>query len=110
MPVIPRKPSYYHPEHDELVGELVRHLRPAEDDSLPSFPRIIEESVRLSPALRVFVIWDRWQGVQTRERDEIILEAYDQARGRNEMARIAVVRGLTPNEALEIGANHFLED
>jgi len=110
MPVFSRKPPHFHPAHDELVGELVRHLQPAEGDVLPELPRIIEESVRLSPALRVFVIWDRWHGVAERERDEIILEAYDQARGRPEMARIAVVRGLTPQEALELGATHLLKD
>ena len=103
MPVIQRKPSRQHPEHDALVAELVRHLKPAPDDLLPEFPRIIEERVPLSRALRVLVLWDRWQSVREIERSEIILEAYDQARGREAMLQISVATGVTANEALQLG-------
>ena len=103
MPVIQRKPSRQHPEHDALVRELVRHLAPAADDELPAFPRIVEEAVPLSRALRVFVLWDRWGSVRDIERSEIILEAYDKARGREEMLKISVASGLTPTDAQRLG-------
>jgi hypothetical protein len=103
MPVIQRKPSRQHPEHDALVRELVRHLAPAADDELPAFPRIVEEAVPLSRALRVFVLWDRWESVRDIERSEIILEAYDQARGREAMLQISVASGVTPTEAMQLG-------
>lgn len=109
MPVIRKKPRQ-HPQHDALVVELVRHLKAVADEELPEQPRIIEESVPLSHALRVFVIWDRWSELdESQERDQIILEAYDQALGREAMSRIAVVRGLTAAEALDIGATHLLK-
>jgi hypothetical protein len=93
-----------------MVQELIRHLKATEGDDLPEQPRIIEETVPLSHALRVFVIWDRWaEIIEDRERDEMILEAYDQALGRQAMANISVVRGLTPGMALEIGATHLLK-
>ncbi len=109
MPVIRKKPRQ-HAEHEAMVRELVRHLKATEDEVLPEQPRIIEETVPLSHALRVFVVWDRWTEIaEQRERDEIILEAYDQALGRESMARISVVRGLTRPETLEIGATHLLK-
>jgi hypothetical protein len=109
MPVIRKKPQQ-NPQHDVMVQELVRHLKAAAGDELPEQPRIIEETVPLSHAVRVFVIWDRWSEIaEERERDEMILEAYDQALGRQAMANISVVRGLTPRMALEIGATHLLQ-
>lgn len=110
MPRIHKKPRQ-HPAHDALVQEIVHHLRAAEGDALPEQPRIIEEQVSRSPALRVFVIWDRWEEIaDERERNEIILEAYERALGRETMAHIAVVRGLTSRMALEIGATHLLDN
>lgn len=101
MPVVRRSPSNRHPEHDALVQELVRHLR--DEPDLPTLPRIVEETVPLSPTLRVYVLWDRWESVRDIERSEIILQAYDQARGREAMLQVSVASGLTPSEAARLG-------
>lgn len=101
MPVVRRGPSNRHPEHDALVDELVRHLK--DEPNLPEVPRIIEETVPLSPSIRVYVLWDEWKSVRDVERSEIILEAYDKARGREDMLKISVASGLTPLEAQQLG-------
>jgi hypothetical protein len=101
MPVIKRKIHGEHPDHHKLLDELVRHLQPAQD--LPQYPRIIEEDDRLSQNMHVYVLWDAWNSVSERERSEIILEAYEQARGKTEMLRVSVAIGLTPLEAARMG-------
>ena len=101
MPVVRRSPSNRHPHHDALVDELVRHIRG--EPNLPEFPRIIEETVPLSPSIRVHVLWDEWESVRDVERSEIVLEAYDRARGREEMLKISVASGLTPRDAQRLG-------
>jgi len=101
MPVIKRKLHAAHPDHHKLVDELVRHLQQAND--LPEYPRIVEEDDRLSQNMHVYVLWDLWGSVSERERSEIILEAYEQARGKVEMLRVSVAMGLTPIEAARMG-------
>jgi len=101
MPVVRRNPTHRHPNHDALVHEIVRHLK--DEPDLPELPRIVEETVTLSPALRVYVLWDQWDSVRDVERSEIILQAYDQARGRAAMLQISVASGVTPAEALQLG-------
>jgi hypothetical protein len=102
MPVIKKRLGPKdHPDHDRFVAELVRHIR--NEPGLPAFPKIVEEDVRLSNNLRVYVSWDDWGSVPETERSEIILEAYKQARGVPEMLRISVAMGLTPLEARQLG-------
>ena len=101
MPVIKKRIGPKdHPDHERLVGELVRHLR--DEPNLPALPRIVEEDVRLTSSIRVYVLWDEWQTVSERERSEIVLQAYERARGQAEMLRISVAMGLTPLEAKEL--------
>lgn len=102
MPVIRKRlGAREHPDHNNLVAELVRHLK--DEPNLPEFPKIIEEPVRLSSTLRVYVFWDAWGSVPELERSEIILEAYEQARGKQEMLRVSVAMGLTPLEGKQLG-------
>jgi len=57
VPVIKRRAgARNHPDHIKLLEELVRHLQDGPD--LPPFPKIIEEDIRLSDNLRVYVLWD----------------------------------------------------
>jgi hypothetical protein len=102
MPVIKKRlGTKDHPDHDRFVAELVRHLNGG--PGLPDFPKIVEEDVRLSNNFRVYVSWDDWASVPDTERSEIILEAYNHARGVPEMLRISVAMGLTPLEAKQLG-------
>jgi hypothetical protein len=45
-----------------------------------------------------------WENFSESERCQIILEAYDRARGRDAMLRISVAVGLTTREANELGS------
>jgi hypothetical protein len=90
-----------HPSHDLFVAELVRHLRGGEE--LPEYPKIVEEDVPLSKNFRVYVSWNEWASVSELERSEIILEAYQEAKGVPEMLRISVAMGLTPLQAKQLG-------
>lgn len=102
MPVIKKRVgSKNHPDHSRFVTELVRHLNNAPD--LPAFPKIVEEDVPLSNNVRVYVSWDDWASVSETERSEIILEAYQQARGQAEMLRVSIAMGMTPLEAKQLG-------
>lgn len=101
MPVIKKKLRPEHPDHRRFVDELVRHLRNEAD--LPPMPRIIEEDDPLSKNMHVYVLWDAWSSVSERERSEIILEAYAEARSQLEMLRITIAMGLTPLEAKKVG-------
>lgn len=102
MPVIKKRLGpRSHPQHDQFVAELARHLQGGAN--LPEFPKIVEEDVRLSDNFRVYVSWDDWASVPDPERSEIILEAYKQARGVREMLRISVAMGMTPLEARQLG-------
>jgi hypothetical protein len=87
MPVIKRKLHGEHPDHHRLLDELLRHLQGGQ--GLPDYPRIIEEDDRLSQNMHVYVLWEAWGSVSERERSEIILEAYERARGKVEMLRVA---------------------
>lgn len=101
MPVVRKKLGPKgHPNHDQFVAELVRHLKGGEN--LPEYPKIVEEEVPLSKNFRVYVSWNDWGSVSDQERSEIILEAYQQARGVPEMLRISVAMGLTPLQAKQL--------
>jgi hypothetical protein len=101
MPVYKVAVPKGHPQHDELVAELVRHLGDGPD--LPDFPKVYEEPIRLSKNITVTVIWPAWAAVREDERIQIVLEAYAQARGDSAMLAISSVFGLTPLEAKELG-------
>lgn len=103
MPVFRHAPSRTH-QHHELVAELARHLEPAPGEPLPPQPEIYEEEVPgTRPLLRVWVVWGAWANLSELERSQIILEAYERARGRKAMLGVSIAAGLTPREAEELG-------
>jgi hypothetical protein len=101
MPLIKRTAKTQHPRHAELVAELVRHLR--DEPNLPQMPKILQEEDRRSSTLQAYVVWAEWDGIDERERSEIILDAYLEACGKAEMLRITVAMGVTPLEAKQLG-------
>jgi len=100
MPVI-RKSKPQHPRHQEFANEIQRHLHGG--DTLPDFPKIFEENFSRSASMHVYVIWQEWGEIKDTERSEIILEAYEQEKGRDFALTISVAIGLTPLEAREMG-------
>ena len=106
---------YYKPSarstHQKLVTRLARELgrppqktRPQVRPSQPApDPVIIQEEQKLTNRYHVWVIWDAWAKVPDTERGPVILDAYEQALGREEAIRISVAMGLTPEEAGALG-------
>ena len=65
-------------------------------------PDIVVERPNPSTA-HVFVIWSKWKHLEQMIRSRIIIEAYTEARGADEAAKITVAMGLTRSEATRMG-------
>ena len=94
------KPPHTHPE---LVEELAKEMKKSGVSSTPTIPTVYEEEQRYSKKLHVSVIWSKWTSVPMEERGAIILDAYVRAGLEEEMRRITVALGLTPEEAERMG-------
>jgi hypothetical protein len=102
MPIkkISAKPSHNRPD---LVKILVKELQVAGESSSPDTPNIYQEELRYTDSLQVTVVWNRWSEVPVEDRAEIILDAYHDAGMDDEMRRITVALGVTPEEAAVLG-------
>jgi len=89
--------------HPDLVSALATELR-AGDAGTPNGPQIIEEDLPQNRRY-VTVIWPNWEGIPAEDRGRIIGEAYEQAEGSQSRLTIGAALGLTPDEAVRIGAN-----
>jgi hypothetical protein len=88
------------PRFPTLVAELVDELRNGRDSGQP----VIEEQLfPKTKALRVTVFWDRWEGITDEDRAATILQAYEQAEGKETRDRIALAIGLTIPEGKDSG-------
>jgi hypothetical protein len=93
------------PERAELQQALVNEWR--EPDLRATEPVIIEEAVGFDKRyIRVYVVWSRWRSLSQTERSDIIVEAMRDVRGADEMARVTVAMGLTPEEAERMGIRY----
>jgi hypothetical protein len=88
------------PRFPSLVAELAEELRSSHECGQP---RIEEETFPRTNAVRVSVIWDKWEAVSDEERANTILHAYEQVEGKEFRERIALAMGLTVPEAQETG-------
>jgi hypothetical protein len=87
-----------------LLTELVNELKASHDAGQP----LIEEHVfPKTNAVRVTVIWDKWDAVPDEDRSTLILQAYEQAEGKAFRDRIALAIGFTVPEAVELGLLPF---
>ena len=84
------------------VGDLLKRLtteyrHPQEGDVEPL---LMEERNRLpQETIRLYVIWGDWKDLDLRERSEIIMDAYEDAKGRHEALKVTFAMGLTKEEA-----------
>jgi hypothetical protein len=69
-------------------------------------PFIVEEQAPGSSATRIYVFWSEWSGLSQRERSEIIMDAYEKARGLDPSRRVTLAMGLTPEEARQMGLRY----
>lgn len=100
MPRIKRGPERKRGLHPHLVQELAQELRSAKQLGQPR----IEETEFETKAVRVSVIWDKWDRVADLDRSDVILQAYEQVEGKAYRDRITLAIGLTIPEAQELGA------
>ena len=104
MPRIRRNPEQTQSRFPDLVTELVNELNNAREAGQP----LIEEQVfPKTNAMRVTVIWDKWERISDEDRLAIILQAYEQIEGKAFRERIALAIGLTFPEACEAGMLPF---
>lgn len=87
-------------ESPEVAEELRRRLadewrNPQEGDVEPF---IIEESGNYRPT-HLYVIWKEWADRNQQQRSEIIMDAFEDVKGRNKVLDVTVAMGLTPVEA-----------
>lgn len=79
----------------DLVDELAEELKTNRESGQP----LIDEQHFPTGAVRVAVLWDRWDHVPQEDRTAIILRAYEKAEGQEFRDRIALAYGLTIPEA-----------
>lgn len=91
-------------QHPELLNDLIQELRETRESGQPL---IDEQHFPDTGAVRVTVMWDKWEGVPFEERVAIIEEAYQVADGIGRSARPALVMGFTFPEAYEAGQLPF---
>ncbi len=102
---MPRQIQALRPRHSrpDLVRTLADELSKTGTSSDPAIPTIYEEPQPYAGSLHVTVIWSRWAGVPVEQRGAIILDAYQAAGLQDELRRITVALGLTPEEAQNLG-------
>ena len=69
-------------------------------------PIIIEEGGGQGQPVQLYVVWDDWAPLRSIERSEVIMDAYEQVRGRAGTTNVSVAMGLTPIEAERLGIRY----
>jgi hypothetical protein len=82
---------------DALRQRLIDEWRNPRQQGQPDI--IIDQQPGPQAPVHVFVIWDEWEGLNQIERSEIITEAYEAVHGPDEVVRVTVAMGVTPQEA-----------
>jgi hypothetical protein len=86
----------------QLRERLSNEFRnPREDEPEPVF---IEDHTPVGT--RLYVIWSAWGDLNQRQRSEIIMDAFREARPQPEVFRVTVAMGLTPDEARQMGVRY----
>ncbi len=105
MPRIRRSPEQLSPlRFPDLLNELANELSNAREAGQP---HIEEQVFPKTNAVRITVIWDKWDPVSDEGRYATILQAYEQVEGKAFRDRIALAIGLTVPEASESGLLPF---
>ncbi len=91
------------PRRPELIDALAGELKSGREFGQP----IIEEEHFKTGAVRVVVIWDRWDDVPEDVRANVIADAYRRAEGEDFANRIALIGGYTIPEAYASGMLPF---
>src|SRR4051794_30525654 len=104
MPRIKRQAEPPRSRYPQLVAELVLELKSQRESGQP----LIEELLfPRTNNLQVTAIWDKWERVPEEDRSLTILQAFEQAEGKEYSSRIALAIGVTYPEAREHGLVPF---
>ena len=100
------------PKVDAKKEELVNRLK--QEYLAPSAgevePLLIElDDKRRSSTIHLYVIWEDWARIDQQARTEIIVEAYEAARGTQQALRVTIAMGLTKAEAKRMGIEYAVE-
>jgi len=115
MPIGRLEPQI-NPLADRLRDQLTREWKKPSDAT--GAPIIIkDEGSRRDPSIRLYVIWDSWQGLSQQERSEIIMDAYTEYRltaptysfDEDDLHKVTVAMGLTSEEAARMGLRYTIE-
>jgi len=95
------------PQAFELRAALVAEWRSPRADKSAE-PVIYEVDPGADEPLWLYVVWSRWKDVSPTDRSDVILDAFEEIRGKEELVRIAAAIGLTPAEARAEGIAKML--
>ncbi len=83
---------------DDLIGEW-RQPRTGKTAE----PVIFEADPGNDEPIHLHVVWSKWLGISATDRTDVILDAFEAVRGRDNVVRVATATGLTWDEARAIG-------
>jgi hypothetical protein len=99
MPVRDTLKSKQVPGEQELLDELKTELKAPKQSGEPD---IVVERPN-SSTVHLYVIWSKWEHLEQMVRSRIILDAYEEAKGKKEAMKVTVAMGLTREEADRLG-------
>lgn len=100
MPVKPYSPMRP-PEQSKLTSRLAKEWTTPTNAAEPV---ILEESDR-GGVVHVYVVWGDWAQLTREQRGEIIMDAAERVKPRDQLLKITIAMGLTPDEADRFGIN-----
>jgi hypothetical protein len=93
------------PKTHHLVARLAAEYRnPVEGEVEPLLMEF--DDTRHHGTIHLYVIWQDWKPLDLRERSEVIMEAFEDARGPEQALRVSVAMGLTREEADRMGIKY----
>lgn len=98
MPVIRKSPPPS-PDETRLRAELLAEMHRNSPNGSPGAPTVEVRALPGSKNVHVTVLWDAWDGLPLPKRGEIVLGAYEDAFGTNEMLKVMLALGITSQEA-----------
>jgi len=88
-------------ESQSLVDRLAGELK-GEKSEDPK-PYVLVEGDEANGPLHIYVVWEEWESLAMQERSSVVMEAYKTCESPENVLRVTVAMGLTPEEAPRYG-------
>src|SRR4051794_18800016 len=85
------------PSYDQLVDGLATEW--GTPNMTATEPAILEEKDARGELAHIYVVWSDWADLDRQTRGEIIMDAAERVKPKDEVLKITIAMGLTPNEA-----------